>query len=489
MTDSDRDIMLQIEESYTSQLVRASRATTFGDLPGSAVHAAKRLILDTIGCMIGAADLPSEQIVTALFQGFGGATEATVFTTGRKLPAPFAAYVNGHAANALDAEETTLLTGHLSAALVAPALAVAERRASSGQALIAAVTTGFEVAARVALAMQNNMKVDEAGALEMSPLHGHSWTTFGGTAAAARLPDLDHDQTLDAYGITGSNAPLPSSGHANSLPLPRPMSKYSMYGTFAELAVMSGLLAEAGFTCDRAIFDGDDGFWRMIAASGCDYGRLTGGWGQRWLVEDASFKLYPCCRFAHPALDMVLALQRAHNLPPDEIEAIDIDMPRPAFSLRMHRRNVETAVDSQFDVAYQVATALLGEVPIGPAWHSAEARGNPRAAALADRVRMHPAPDGDRMAVEQIRATGRPLRFPWKVTIRAGGTELVEKRQTADGDPWADAGYDDDTLIRKFNTYTEAYLPRATADAIIDVVLTLETRNRLVFPEMAIRRA
>src|SRR5205823_15114822 len=114
-----------------------------------------RLILDTAGCVVGGSALTSTRMVRAVKSAAGGTPEATVLGTGERLPVTSAAHVNGHAGNALDAEETIRHSGHLAAATVPPALAVAERQHSTGADFVAAVAVGFDIGARIGLSLKH----------------------------------------------------------------------------------------------------------------------------------------------------------------------------------------------------------------------------------------------------------------------------------------------------------------------------------------------
>src|SRR5690606_39658938 len=98
-------------------------------------------------------------------------------------------------------------------------------------------------------------------------------------------------------------APLPTSGKFG-LDLPRPMTKYGLYGEMAQGGVMAALLAHRGFTADTTVLDGERGLWRMAGSLDCDWAALTDGIGSRWLVDEASYKSYPGCRFLNPAIDI-----------------------------------------------------------------------------------------------------------------------------------------------------------------------------------------
>src|SRR5262245_34030193 len=124
---------------YTRQLAKFAVETTLADIPQSTRLATKRLVLDTLGCMVGGRYVPSSEVLSSLRLSMAGAPQATVAVSGEKVDLLTTVHLNAHYANALDAEETIRHSGHLAAATVPPALAVAELVGASGAELLAAV--------------------------------------------------------------------------------------------------------------------------------------------------------------------------------------------------------------------------------------------------------------------------------------------------------------------------------------------------------------
>src|SRR5262249_57250436 len=95
---------------------------------------------------------------------------------------------------------------------------------------------------------------------------------------------------------------------------PRPMTKYGLYGAIAEAGVFGALMAREGMDSYPDILDGEHGFWRMNGSRRCDWDDLTDQLGRRWLVEETSYKLFPACQWAMPALDLFFPLLVEHRL-------------------------------------------------------------------------------------------------------------------------------------------------------------------------------
>src|SRR5581483_7083244 len=159
------------------------------ELPNRAIAAdvqrlSARCLLDFLGTVLGAIDQPAVHIARQVAEEQGGTAQAWV-VGGKKSSIMQAALVNGIAAHVLDFDDThepTILHG--TSPVLAAALAAAEWTGASGTALLAAHSIGFEVAARIALAV-NPEHYDQG--FHVTGTAG----TFGAAAAAGRLLGLD----------------------------------------------------------------------------------------------------------------------------------------------------------------------------------------------------------------------------------------------------------------------------------------------------------
>ncbi|MBS0641890.1 MAG: MmgE/PrpD family protein, partial [Proteobacteria bacterium] len=186
----------------TAELGAFVASLRFSDLPASVVAAAQNVILDALGCAIGAwtDDRPKADIMCALAGTFRAAPVATVWgSQGVRTDAAVAALANGALVNAADFDDThkrALL--HTGSVVVPAALALAEERGLSGQAVITAVVAGYEAAVRVGMAVM--------------PTHYRFWHstatngTFGGAATAASALGLDANGARMALGFAGTQA-------------------------------------------------------------------------------------------------------------------------------------------------------------------------------------------------------------------------------------------------------------------------------------------
>lgn len=169
----------------------------FGDLPPHVVVKTKELILDSVGCALGATQTETGQTYVKLATTLGGPAEATVIGGRAKVSHPRAAFVNSHLANLLDFDDThdVYPPGHPGCLIIPGALAVAEAVGASGEELLTSVVLGYEVTLRLGRALGSNLW--QAGHLPLTSL-------VGPAVAAAKLLDLDRAtvrNTLDILSL------------------------------------------------------------------------------------------------------------------------------------------------------------------------------------------------------------------------------------------------------------------------------------------------
>ncbi|HEY9280146.1 MAG TPA: MmgE/PrpD family protein, partial [Eoetvoesiella sp.] len=123
--------------SVTEQLAQFALSTRYEDLPAPVVHSAKLLMLDTIGCAMGAVGTTPGLAVRRIVHS-QGTGPATVIGTGQKASTSVAAWANGRLGNVLDMDECYKVQGHHAQATLGAALALAEERALNGKSLLSA---------------------------------------------------------------------------------------------------------------------------------------------------------------------------------------------------------------------------------------------------------------------------------------------------------------------------------------------------------------
>ena len=90
-------------------------------------------------------------------------------------------------------------------------------------------------------------------------------------------------------------------------------------GWAAQSGLRAALLARAGFSGPRTVFEGAHGFFHGFANTlPRDFSMLTGDFGRRWVMQALAFKLYPCGTMTHPYIDCARRLA-ARGIKADDI--------------------------------------------------------------------------------------------------------------------------------------------------------------------------
>ncbi|WP_026927033.1 MmgE/PrpD family protein [Granulicoccus phenolivorans] len=451
----------------------ARLASFAADHPFSAISESDRragamLIKDTLACAVAGRTIPSSVILERVVTARGGNPEATVLGAGgSKLPVTAAANINGHLSNAIDSDDTIHYKAHVAAAVIAPALAVAEWHGNTGEEYLAACMIGYEVASRVAMSMRS-LTVGEDGQIVFGKVSGYTAVVFGATSATGRLLGLDADRMRHAFGIALASAPLPASSQFG-LELPRPMTKYALYGTLAEAGVQAALLAAEGFTSETSVFDGERAFWRVAGSVDVNEAILTEGLGERWLCGEVTYKPYPACRFLNSSIDMLTGLMSEHGFGPDDVTAITSRVHGAALAKHMDSPAVETAVDGMFSLPYLLGAASYRGVP-GPNWHTEDARADQRVRGFAEKVTVELEPRSGPVAKEDLDAHGHNVRMPASIEVTVGDQVYTDYREFAHGDPYSEqTRFTDADVDTKFRNFTTGLL----ADGAIDDALKI----------------
>ena len=400
--------------SATEQLADFSVQLSYSDLPDEVVRKAKFLLLDSIGCGFGGSQSKlGSTAVNALAQTSHG----NVKLLGRTevVNTDTAAFLNAMLINALDYDDCSA-AGHVSSTLVGTLFALIEQVNADGRDLLVSYVAGYEVCARIAQAAHPS-------AARFAEVWGLGTNqTFGAVTTAARVKNLNITQTLNAMGIAGASAPVPSGQKWGWDTRPLTWIKDAVAFP-AQVGVMASTLAEAGFLGCRDILDGQQGFWRMSASDQCDFDLMTRGLGSEFFILDASFKTYSCCWFIHPTLDAIKSIVEKHNLSHRDIKQIDV-WSLSDLSAVFNIVQPEEMVDAQFSLPYCVALVLL-DIPTGPGWFDEALYNGEEVLSIGSRVTIHP----DSLCDEIFHTESRRISARVVITTKTG--ECIEETAPA----------------------------------------------------------
>lgn len=295
----------------------------------------------------------------------GKLRSATVFSSPRTRSSPeHAAFLNATAGSFLEMDEGMRPTGHPAMQLVPAAVSVAESTGASGEALLRAVLSGYELTSRLFRAFQLRYPTHP---------HGH-FGAIGAALAVALLEDVD---PIAAVRIAATT-PVLSVWEAC---FEGATARNTWMGLAAQSGVRASKLAKAGFTgSSRSL---ELAFGELVGelvdpqvlSAELSYGEL--GIGHNY------FKLHSACALNHAAIDATLRLE----LPdPERIERIVVET--VSNNMKVNRQAEANDLSARFSLPYAVAAvAALGRT-------DPEAfRYRTDVATLAQRVEVRTAPE------------------------------------------------------------------------------------------------
>lgn len=337
-------------DGISQQLADYVASARFEDLPPAAVTAARRSTVDTLGAMLAGTSAEGIDAILGLASIWGGAPQARVIGTGLRLPAPIAAWCNGAMARAREIDDCVdFLPVHPSASAVPALFALADLVGGmSGRDFVTALAVGQDVKIRLGLAVRQNA---------MQSGRNNLFKIFGPTAAVASALGLNGERTLHALGIAFSHA----VGDAQCA-LEGALSLRLQQGIVAQGALISGLLAQQGFTGAREFLLGRWGYLRAFEPDP-KIEAMTDGLGKSFRGELISIKLHASCRATHEAIDLALALRAERGETVKHVERILLTVTPEVENLvglpRATRLRPSSSADAQFSLPYTVAAALL----------------------------------------------------------------------------------------------------------------------------------
>ena len=453
---------MQTPESHiTMEVARFIEQMSFDELPDDVLRLGKRCVLDGLAVILAGSQQQCTQIVRDYSLKNGQLPESTAFgSEPLKLPAMFAALVNGTAGHAMDWDDTQLSTtpdrifGLLTHPTVPPlvaALAVAETRdAVSGRDFMAAFLTGFEVECKIAEAI---FPEHYAKGFHTSGTIG----TFGAAVAASKLLSLDADGLRHMLGITASMA---SGIRVNFGTMTKPLH----VGRAAQNGVSAALLAKGGFEADPSALDGPWGFFQVFGR-GFDAQRITGKLGNPHTIGEpgVSIKPYPCGCLTHPSMDAMRAIVVEIDLKPADIEQVVLYAGNNILN-PIRYTTAEDELQAKFCMPFLLAAIVISR-KAGFQEFTPQFVRSPEVQALMQRIRMEFDP--------AIEAKGHDkMRSRLEVLLTNGQKLVREADERYRGGP--DNPLSDDELVEKFSDCTQAILDQETREQVIEAVFGLE---------------
>jgi 2-methylcitrate dehydratase PrpD len=427
----------------------------FDALPAAVVDKVKLHVLDLLGVALAASSMDFAPAVASVAAGMGGPPEATAIGVHQRMPAPWAALVNGTLAHGLDYDDTHAESVvHVSAAAVPAALAACEAANRDGKCFLTALALGMEVSVRLGLVAP--------GAFHDRGFHPTGVCgAFGAALIAGKIAALSGAQLANALGVAGSQA----AGLMEFLTDGTSVKRVHP-GWAAHSGLVAARLAAAGVTGPRGVLDGRFGLYRSHLGEGeWNLSVLTNQLGSRWHLLDISLKPYPCCHMNHAFIDCAAALQAEHALKTEAIEQIECfihprEVPVVCEPLAS-KHKPQNDYDAKFSLPYAVASQLVrGHVAVDD--FTAAAIREAAVLALAQRV-----------VYREDANNEYPRYFPGWMRVRLRDGRILEHHEPINRGH-AERPLSDDAVRDKFRRNAALAIPAAAATELVEALASIE---------------
>jgi 2-methylcitrate dehydratase PrpD len=457
-------------EGITRQLARFAVDTKWEDLSPAVIKETKLILMDTIGCGLGALATEKGKMNVALAKRYGGPAESSLIGIGTKVSCSNAAFANGELFITMD-YSNIMAGGHDGVYVIPTILALAESTGASGKDLILASAVGFEISARLARAVGRHNITPEAVQRQRTAqpgLMGNAYSNFGAAAGAGRLLHFNEAKMLHALGVAGHLCMVLSYSRWG-FGQDRYMAKYAVPGWQSTGAVAAALLADMDYTGDTTVLDDPDhGFAHFVGFKNWYPQEITDDLGRYWCFDfRLHYKPYPCCAVFHGILDCFCDIIEQNHLQPAEIDSVKVYGRGGINEGLFGRKEVDTISAAQFNPRYNIAVAAH-RIPVGIDWIEPQTMKNPDILKFMDKITGVSHPDYLKVLESD------PLSSLSKVDVVARGQTFSVERKYRRGTVGTPARLTDDETVAKFLHNAARILPASKAKQAVADFLDLE---------------
>lgn len=288
------------------RLAEFAHGLSYGDCSDTVIRAAKRILLDSIGCMVGGSTTLTFGSETAPSK----VESYSVFGVGSGFSRDLAVIANGTSIVATEMDEgNQFAKGHPTAHFLAALFATVQENKVSGKEFLATMVAAYEVSARFGsiVSLQKNV-------------HPHgNWGTASAAVAVAKLRGLNPESMLEAMLLAGS---LPIASVWTSA-----FRGANVRNAYIGVSNLIGLLALDMVSIGvRSHPDVLQTIYDSVLGKEYLAELVSDGLGDEYLIEKNYMKIYGCCRFVHGAIDALTALmdELGSEFEPNTVQHIQV---------------------------------------------------------------------------------------------------------------------------------------------------------------------
>ncbi len=308
----------------------------------------RTLALDSIGDIIAGNAMREQQGLIRQAAGLGGSGEASILGTDIRVPAPFAALVNGAGIVSTEMDDGCsyaaggpgFTAGHPGSYVMPAAWAMAETLDVDGKKFIESVIFAYEITTRVSRASKQRQSI-----------HPHGTMAIGAAAVSAYLMDQD-DETMAQSMAMGANMAVSTSWPAA---MEGATVRNILNGLGCQNGVYAAHLPAAGFIGESTALETVYG--KNIGFEFDEHWIKNGLPDDEFYISRNFYKMYACARPGHAPVDCALKIRQTPGFDPANIERFEIATYRVAADYG--QSEVRNVFSARFSTRYPVAVALL----------------------------------------------------------------------------------------------------------------------------------
>jgi 2-methylcitrate dehydratase PrpD len=280
------------------------RGLAYERLPAEAVTRLKGVMLhDLVVSVAGSGTDEVGRAMALIESDFGSPGRCTVIRHARRASPIDAAFANAVMMRTLRQEDTLIPAGIHAGVLTIPvALALAEHLGRSGRDVITAVMAGYDVAAALEACSPETRAVRTAS---------HVYGAFAAATTAAKLLELDAEQTAGAIAHAGNLGAMINSGFEDH-----------QYGILVRNGMLAAYLGRAGAPWPSDALEGRPGFYAVqVGAIPRDFAGLD-QLGSRPAVLGSALKPYPGAHSNSVAIVLAKDFVAKHGLRIEDVKRV-----------------------------------------------------------------------------------------------------------------------------------------------------------------------
>ena len=330
--------------NVTESFIDAVRIVLEGGFSGNVVSKARECFLDYLGVTLAGARVLKEK--EELFLGpQGNGNVCHVLGLPIEASGSIAALMNGISSHVIELDDGHRIGMlHLGAPVISAMLAVSEKENLTTNDFIKGIVIGYEVAIRLACAVQPGCK-----------LRGYHATgtcgTIGAAMGIAAALHFDFEQMKSAFSAAATSA----AGLLEMIEGDTELKPFNA-GRAAMDGVVAAYIGKARFKAPEDALGGKRGFLKVMTdAPKMEY--LTDFTPGKYMIETIYMKPYAACRHCHPSIEAALHIREKEGFRIDEVDKISVETYKLAIAGHDHTV-IQGVNSSKMSIPYSLAVAL-----------------------------------------------------------------------------------------------------------------------------------